>query len=82
MTAQQQVAQASAAHQAQVASVQSLSARVILRLSIVESQAGSDALEKEIVISEQQVPMQIPGGAVMNKLLMQEVVRLEWAHTV
>jgi hypothetical protein len=77
-TAQQAAAQAQAVHQA--AHAQAMTVRVVLPLAIVESQIGSHVCEREVVISEQHVPMQIPGGPVIgaNKVMVQEVVRAEW----
>ena len=80
IAAQQAAAQAQATHQAQTVQLQNISARVVLPLAIVESQVGSHVCEREVVVSEQQVPMQIPGGPFIgqNKVMCQEVVRAEW----
>ena len=75
--AQQAMMQAQVAHQA--AQAQSAMVRVILPLAIVESQIGSHVFEREVLISEQVLPMQIPGGPMIpNKVMIQEVVRAEW----
>ena len=49
-------------------------------MAVVESQFGSHVYENEIVLSEQQAPIQIPGGPIigMNKVVIQEMVRSEW----
>lgn len=75
----QAAAHAQAVSQSLATKMQTLSARVVLPLAIVESQFGSHSCQREVEVSEQQIPMQIPGaGITTNKAIRQEVVRAGW----